>query len=100
MQAWWGMHWRRAGIGKVASRDAKKRRRIAWYASSTAPCFQKICSRRFIGPLTMRGGRGRLLLGDVYTNTGQPIVDIIREKHPSMSVPPGENSMCTYKEVP
>ena len=50
----------------------------------------------------MKGGG--VLSGDVCTNTGQPVADVLPEKHPDMRVPSVENPMCVafeeYKEVP
>ena len=37
---------------------------------------------------TDREGGGCLLLGDKCTKTGQPVTDVLQEKHPDMRVPP------------
>ena len=47
---------------------------------------------------TDREGGGCLLPGDVCTKTGRPVADVLREKHPSMRVPPVENPMCAAFE--
>ena len=49
-------------------------------------------------------GGGCLLPDDQCTKTGRPVVEVLREKHPDMCVPPVENPMCAafkeYEEVP
>ena len=53
---------------------------------------------------TDREGGGCLLPDDQYTKTGQPVEDVLRDKHPDMRVPPAENPACAtfevYEEVP
>ena len=53
---------------------------------------------------TNREGGGCILPDDQCTKNGQPIAEILREKHPDMPVPPVENPMCVafekYGEVP
>ena len=47
-----------------------------------------------VRPATNMKGVGCILLYDQCTNTGQPVADILQEKHPNMHVPPVENPMC------
>ena len=53
---------------------------------------------------TDREGGGCLLQEDLCTKTGQPVAEVLREKHPDMRVPPIENFACAafkeYEEVP
>ena len=53
---------------------------------------------------TDREGGGCLLLGDKCTKNGQPVADVLQEKHPDMCVPPVENPGCAafegYGDVP
>ena len=53
---------------------------------------------------TDREGGGCLLPDDQCTKTGRPVVEVLREKHPDMRVPPVENPMCAafeeYKDIP
>ena len=53
---------------------------------------------------TDREGGGCLLLDDQCTKTGQPVAEVLREKHPDMRVPPVEDPTCAafekYGEVP
>ena len=43
--------------------------------------------RQAICQATNREGGGCLLPGDKCTKTGQPVADVLREKHPDMHVP-------------
>ena len=51
-----------------------------------------------------REGRGCLLPDDQCTKTGQPVPEVLREKHPDMCVPPVEDPACAafeeYGNVP
>ena len=53
---------------------------------------------------TNREGGGCLLLDKQCTRTGQPVAEVLWEKHLYMRVPPVENPACTafkeYGEVP
>ena len=53
---------------------------------------------------TDREGGGCLLLDDQCTKTGQPVAEVLREKHPDTSVPPVENPTCAafeeYEDIP
>ena len=53
---------------------------------------------------TNREGGGCLLPDDQCTKTGQPVAEVLREKHPNMCVPPVENPTCAafekYRGVP
>ena len=52
---------------------------------------------------TDREGGGCLLSYDQCTKTGQPVAEVLQEKHPYMRVPPVENPVCAafkeYEEV-
>ena len=49
-------------------------------------------------------GGGCLLPDDQCTKTGQPVAEVLREKHPDIQVPHLENPTCAafeeYREVP
>ena len=53
---------------------------------------------------TDRDGGGCLLPDDQCTKTGQPVAEVLREKHPDMCVSPVENPVCAafryYEEMP
>ena len=60
--------------------------------------------RQAIRRKTNQEGGGCLLQDDQCTKTGQPVADVLREKHPEMRVPPVENPTCAafeeYGDVP
>ena len=53
---------------------------------------------------TDREERGCLLLDNQCTKTGRPVIEVLREKHPDMHVPPVEISTCAafeeYEDIP
>ena len=53
---------------------------------------------RAVRQATKREGVGCLLPDEQYTNTGQPVAEVLREKHPDMHVPPVENPTCAAFE--
>ena len=59
--------------------------------------------RQAVCQSTNRGG-GDLLVGDVFTKTGRPVADVLREKHPDICVLSVENPRCAafedYEELP
>ena len=60
--------------------------------------------RQAVCRATDKKGGGCLLPDNQCTKTGQPVAEVLREKHPDMRVPPVENPTCTafeeYEEVP
>ena len=62
----------------LAEGRAKKRMRNAWRAASKAPFCQEICSRRSVGPRTMREG------------VSSPGVLLHEDRATSCRLPPGE----------
>ena len=50
-------------------------------------------SQAFIWATDMEGG-GCLLLDNKCTKTGRLVADVLKEKHPDMTVPPVENPTC------
>ena len=60
--------------------------------------------RQAVRQATDREGGGCLLPEDKFTKTGQPVAEVLWEKHPDMRVPPVENPMCAsfedYEDVP
>ena len=86
----------RAASGREEEDDA-----VAWSFHDTVLSgyfWQAVCQA------TDREGGGCLLPEDQCTKTGRPVVEVLREKHPDMPVPPVENPMCVaiekYEEVP
>ena len=51
--------------------------------------------RQAIQRSTDREGGGCLLLDDQCTNTGRPVVEVLREKHPDTRFALAKNPMCT-----
>ena len=95
------MRWWRAELERSASRDVKKSRRIEWRLVSTEMRCQAAAGGS--SGHQQKGGGG-LLLRYIYTKTGRLVVDVLREKHPVMLVPPMEIPKCVafeeYDEVP
>ena len=91
------MWWWKGKTEKSEPQETVRRSRIAWLAASTSPCCLESCCRQSVEQPAERVGGG-LLLGDVCTKTGQPVADVLWEKHPGMRVPPVENHMCTEFE--
>ena len=55
--------------------------------------------RQAVRQATDREGGGCLLPDNQFTKIGQPVAEILREKHPDMRVPPVENPTCAaFKE--
>ena len=50
--------------------------------------------RQAVRQATYREGGGCLLPYDQCNKTGRPVVEVLREKHPYMRVPPVENPTC------
>ena len=55
--------------------------------------------RQALHQATDREGGGCLLPGGKCTKTGQPVADVLRDKHPDMRVPRVENPLCAAFEV-
>ena len=60
--------------------------------------------RHAIRRATYREGGGYLLLDDECKKTGQPVAEVLWEKHPNMHAPRAENPKCAafeeYEDVP
>ena len=76
---------------------------MPWRGASMRLCSQESSARLSVGKSTGRG-EGVSCLGTKITKTGRPVVEVFREKHPDMRVPPVENPACAafeeYEDVP
>ena len=70
--------------------------------SSTAQCYQGTLSGH--PPGNQIGGGGCLLPDNICIKNGQPVAEVLREKHPDMCVPPVEKLTCAafkeYEDIP
>ena len=83
-------------VGEAEAEGAGREVRDAFIGKeeddAVAPSFHKTMLsgklRQAIRWATDREGGGCLLPGDKCTKTGRPVADVLRDKHPDMSVPP------------
>ena len=87
--------------GRAASDRDNQEKSKAWSYHDTV-LFGKL--QQAVRRTNGRDGGGCLLPDDQFTKTGQPVAEVLREKHPDMQVPPLENPTCAafeeYREVP
>ena len=91
--------WAKWGAWRKRCRPGRRRRssrRKSWTDHTTTPFCKVILFSKAVGKPT--GRRGCLLLGDLCTKTGRPVIEVLRENQLNLHVLPVEELMCAYFE--